>query len=121
MLGAVMTRTRRGAAMGAVLLATIGAGVLGGCEQQASDTTTYGRLTQLDPPCIARPGQTQACFEAPKEQLTTVEKGDCVEVRSRPSRGGGLPPVLSIRPIPPSSASGACDTAGSGTGSGSAG
>ena len=100
---------RRRAAVSAVILLG-GAGIgLTGCEQQASDATTFGRLATLDPPCIDRPGQPQACFEAPEAALNTVSKGDCVEVRWRPARGSALPPILSIRPIPPSSSNGLCD------------
>ena len=95
--------------LGAALLAGVAGLGLAGCEQQASDTTAFGRLATVDPPCIDRPGQSQACFEAPKEQLTTVKQGDCVEVRWRPASGGSLPPILSIRPIPPSAANGQCD------------
>ncbi|GAA4107704.1 hypothetical protein GCM10022215_00770 [Nocardioides fonticola] len=99
---------RRRAAVSALILAGATA-LFGGCERQASDTTAYGRLATVDPPCIDRPGEPQACFDAPKAQLTTVAEGDCVEVRWRPASGGGLPPILSIRPIPPSAANGQCD------------
>lgn len=104
----VLVQGRRRAAVSALILAGATA-LFVGCEQQASDTTAYGRLATVDPPCIDRPGEPQACFEAPDAQMSTVSAGDCVEVRWRPASGGSLPPILSIRPIPPSSANGQCD------------
>ncbi|MBZ5733432.1 hypothetical protein K8Z61_02890 [Nocardioides sp. TRM66260-LWL] len=103
-----MTRVRGlSAALPIVLL--VAAGGLAGCaEEQATDRTSYGRVSQLDPPCITPEGGTQLCFSAMQGQLDDVKTGDCVELRSRPGQAGGVPPIMTIRPIPPSGANGAC-------------
>lgn len=106
-LGA-MSRSRLVTLVPVVAVGLLAAAGLSACESQASSITSYGRVSQLKPPCITPAGKSQLCFEAMAGQLDQVKNGDCVELRSRPSQGGGLPPIMTIRPIPVASANGAC-------------
>lgn len=103
-----MIRARLVSVVSVVAVGLLAAAGLSACESQASSITSYGRVSQLEPPCITPAGKSQLCFEAMDGQLDQVKTGDCVELRSRPSQGGGLPPIMTIRPIPVASADGAC-------------